>query len=154
MPRATSPPASLKDAPSLVYRPETSARPTGPIPPSSDPASLELDTLRSENASLVEEIKRLRTLESREYLYSAFPRPVLTLVELRQKETDLEEQRERGIQLQEQLRELELTKDSALQNEQRTISLLVDEKSSLMAELQRLENVDSRARGFLSLNSS
>ena len=56
-------------------------------------------------------------------------------------------------QLQGELRQLEIEKENALKNEQRTISLLVSEKSSLMAEVQRLADVDSSKRSTVSVIS-
>lgn len=55
--------------------------------------------------------------------------------------------------LQGELRQLEIEKEVAQKNEQRTISLLVSEKSSLMAEVQRLADVDSSKRSKVSLIS-
>ncbi|KAF8240740.1 hypothetical protein L208DRAFT_1230455 [Tricholoma matsutake] len=47
--------------------------------------------------------------------------------------------------LAEQLERLQVEKETSLQNERQTISLLVSEKSSLTAELERLEGVESEA---------
>lgn len=64
-------------------------------------------------------------------------------LEVQQVEALLEEQRNQSKDLKEELERLEVEKDAQLQNEQQTISLLVSEKSSLAAELQRLEGVES-----------
>lgn len=56
----------------------------------------------------------------------------------------LEEQRAHSQTLGEQLDQLEAEKEVSLQNERQTISFLVSEKSSLTAELERLEGVEAR----------
>jgi multidrug resistance efflux pump len=56
----------------------------------------------------------------------------------------LKEQRAHFQTLREQLDQLEAEKEVSLQNERQTISLLVSEKSSLTAELERLEGVEAR----------
>lgn len=65
------------------------------------------------------------------------------MLEVLQVEALLEEQRTQSEALKEELERLEIEKESQLQNEQQTISLLVSEKSSLAAELQRLEGAES-----------
>jgi myosin protein heavy chain len=62
---------------------------------------------------------------------------------LQEVEALLEEQRAQSKKSNEQLQRLEAEKQALLRNEQQTISLLVSEKSSLTAELQRLETVES-----------
>jgi hypothetical protein len=63
--------------------------------------------------------------------------------EVQQTEIILEESRAHSRSLAEQLQQLEVEKETLLQNERQTISLLVSEKSSLSAELERLEGIES-----------
>lgn len=65
------------------------------------------------------------------------------MVELQQTEVLLEEQRACSTTLTDQLQQLQAEKTTSLQNERQTISLLVSEKSSLAAELERLEGLES-----------
>lgn len=85
-------------------------------------------TLQFESASLAAQVKHLQAVE----------------LEAHQTEALLQEQRARANNLEEQLQRLQDEKDRALQNKQQTISLLVSEKSSLVAEVQYLEDVESR----------
>ncbi|RDB29429.1 hypothetical protein Hypma_015998 [Hypsizygus marmoreus] len=130
LPRAPSPsaPASRVASPAAA-----TSSPRSPLtsPPASAPEPLlnQINVLQSQNTSLADEVKRLKDLEST----------------LKQAEIHLEEQRARVQDLQTKLQQLEVEKETALRNEQQTISLLVSEKSSLTTELQRLEDVESKA---------
>lgn len=62
---------------------------------------------------------------------------------MQQTEALLHEQRVHSKTLAEQLQQLEVEKETLLQNERQTVSLLVSEKSSLTVELERLEGVES-----------
>lgn len=71
---------------------------------------------------------------------------------MQQTEALLEEQRGHSKTLAEQLHQLEVEKETLLRDERQTVSLLVSEKSSLTAELERLEGIESgktiKAWGF------
>lgn len=67
----------------------------------------------------------------------------VSLIEVQQLETVLDETRVHSKTVAEQLERLQVEKETSLQNERQTISLLVSEKSSLTAELERLEGVES-----------
>ncbi|KAF5385243.1 hypothetical protein D9615_001137 [Tricholomella constricta] len=91
-----------------------------------------INTLESESAALAAQLKRLQDAE----------------LKMQQTEALLEDQRARAKELGEQLQRLVMDKERALQNEQQTISLLVSEKSSLTAEVERLQDVESRANAL------
>ncbi|KAF7307296.1 hypothetical protein MIND_00523600 [Mycena indigotica] len=63
-----------------------------------------------------------------------------------QAEAQLVESQATAQDLQRRVQQLEAANDELQQNQQQTISLLVSEKASLTAELERLEGVESRAR--------
>ena len=65
------------------------------------------------------------------------------MIEVQQTEALLQEQRVHSKTLTEQLQQLEFEKETLLRNERQTVSLLVSEKSSLTAELERLEGIES-----------
>jgi hypothetical protein len=56
----------------------------------------------------------------------------------------LEEERRRVEQLQENLETLQQDSEIALQNERQTVTILVNEKTHLSAELQEREHYESR----------
>ena len=63
---------------------------------------------------------------------------------MRKTEALLEEERRRVEQLQENLETLQQDSEIALQNERQTVSILVNEKTHLSAELQKREHYESR----------
>ena len=65
------------------------------------------------------------------------------MIEVQQTEALFQEQRVHLKTLTEQLQQLEFEKETLLRNERQTVSLLVSEKSSLTAELERLEGIES-----------
>ncbi|ESK96220.1 hypothetical protein Moror_7210 [Moniliophthora roreri MCA 2997] len=58
----------------------------------------------------------------------------------------LEEERSHSNQLRGEIEHIQLEKENAIKNEQRTIALLVSEKATLTSELERLGEVDLRAQ--------
>ncbi|KAG5645333.1 hypothetical protein DXG03_006395 [Asterophora parasitica] len=118
----------LKDAESKAKRSETI------VEEQRVQLNTRIDTLESESAELTAEVERLQDAE----------------LKARQTETLLDGQRTRSRELEEQLHHLEVEKERALQNEQQTISLLVSEKSSLLAEVERLGDIESKASALQS----
>ncbi|GLB35724.1 putative biological adhesion [Lyophyllum shimeji] len=171
LPRAPSPPPRIT-SPSLA-----SPQPVNSVASSAlalnAPAN-HVDSKQSENASLSAEVKRLQALEleaqqkiasleqqrmqlnekiaALQSASSSLAAQVKSLeaAELKAQQTEalLQEQRTRTKGLEDQLQWLEDEKARALQNEQQTISLLVSEKSSLVAEVQRLGDVETKANAL------
>ncbi|KAF8665466.1 hypothetical protein AX16_000484 [Volvariella volvacea WC 439] len=148
LPRAPSPPPTATQARFIAPTPTkatngAAGRP--PIPssvsaplfdsPKSSPVSNyasgdQVASLQSENSSLKDQLKQLQPLKQR-------------LEELEaQIESGKTEYRSLEEESQNRLSEI----GSLLQNERKTVSLLVSEKASIIAELQRLEGVEQRAQ--------
>ena len=104
-------------------------------------------TLSKENADLTAEIIRLHGFEAGKNIllraYSSRLRNPL-LKAAQKTEALLEEERKRVGQLRESLETLQQDSEIALQNERQTVSILVNEKTHLSAELQKREQYESR----------
>ncbi|KAK7058632.1 hypothetical protein VNI00_002268 [Paramarasmius palmivorus] len=69
-----------------------------------------------------------------------------TKSELQSTRSQLQEEQSRSTQLEAELEQVRIDKENSIRNEKQTISLLVSEKATLTAELERLGDVDSRAQ--------
>lgn len=159
MPRAASPPLPLSP-PRVTPHASLIGTARGSAPDSVAPNSLRVssasedkslqdryETLLKENADLLAEIKQLHDFETGKNMllrvYSS--RLKNPLVKAAQKtEASLEEERSRVQQLQESLETLQQDSKIALQNERQTVTILVNEKTHLSAELQKREHYESR----------
>ncbi|KII94027.1 hypothetical protein PLICRDRAFT_36258 [Plicaturopsis crispa FD-325 SS-3] len=135
-------------------------------------ATQTISSLQTERTNLLDSLERLRGIESKcqeqeallqaernksEHLRSVLEREqdkaaslsseAQSLQDLLSRQEDLEsELRARGAALLEEEQHKSASLERELQNQHQTISLLVSEKSSLTASLERLEDLESEAR--------
>ncbi|KAF8963934.1 hypothetical protein BDZ97DRAFT_1919464 [Flammula alnicola] len=139
LPRVASPPPPpALSAPTTIRR--VSATSTAavssnhpPKPPSPNNAGTlqqKLDTLYKENESLKDAVSRLPSFEAA----------------AQQAEALLVAERKRVEELEQNYQRLQNDTETALENEQRTVSLLVTEKAHLTSELQKRENFESEVQ--------
>ncbi|CAA7264760.1 unnamed protein product [Cyclocybe aegerita] len=149
LPRVASPPVpppastnvhQLSRSP-LASSPSPAAASTPPIQ-SASPVSSSLsdaranalekkvEALTKENESLTAAVSRLKELEAA----------------AQQAEASLEAERRHVEELQEDHRRLQEDTEIALENERRTVSILVSEKAHLTSEVQKLEGFESKAQ--------
>ncbi|KAG7099845.1 hypothetical protein E1B28_001652 [Marasmius oreades] len=172
----TSPPLSLTSATSPP--PQTSIPSNGHVDEELRPESEsskdglgELDILKSRNDSLQAEVEALKSereaafgklntlttrfgeLEAMKEKSEASKVEVVKNLDtiktqLQKSESLLKEEQHQSQQLRERVEQIQAEKDNSIRNEQRTISLLVSEKSALTSELERLGDVDAKAQNI------
>ncbi|KAF9486371.1 hypothetical protein BDN70DRAFT_926625 [Pholiota conissans] len=142
LPRVASPPPPVSHvATSTVHRvsvisPSTATISSEPPPKSTlSPSNIvalqnKLDALSKENESLAATVSRLQNIEAA----------------AQQADASLAAERKRVEDLQRSYQQLQDDMEATLQNEHRTVSLLVSEKTHLTAELQKLENLPDKVQ--------